>query len=36
MYEDDTTDAQGVLEGKTEENEDPVMDTGLDRNVPMP
>ena len=35
MYEDDNTDAEGGLTGNTEDDEDPAMDTGLDREVPM-
>ena len=36
MYEDETKDAEGGLASKTENDEDPVMDTGLDREVPTP
>ena len=36
MYEDYTTDAEGGVAGKTEDDKDPVMDTGLDREVPTP
>ena len=36
MYEDDTTDAEGGFSDKSEEDEIPVMDTGLDFQVPMP
>ena len=35
MYEYDTTDAEGGFAGKTEDDEDPVMTTGLDREVRM-
>ena len=34
MYENDTTDAEGGLAGKTEDDEDPVMATGSGREVP--
>ena len=36
MYEDDSTDLEGGLEGKTEDDEDPVIATGLYREVAMP
>ena len=36
MYEDDTMDAEGGLAGNTEDDEDPVMSTGLDCEVPTP
>ena len=36
MYEEDDIDAEGGLEGKTQYNEDTVIDTGLDFEVPMP
>ena len=35
-YENNTTDPEGVLVEKTKDNEDPVMATGLDREVPTP
>ena len=34
MYEEDTTDVEGVLAGNTEEDEDHSMDTGLYSKVP--
>ena len=36
MYEDDTIDAEGGLEEKSEDDEIPVMDTRLDRQLPTP
>ena len=36
MYEDDTTDVEGGLSGNVEDDEDPVMATGLYREVPTP
>ena len=36
MYEDNTTDEEGVFTGKAEDDEDPVMATGLDHEVPAP
>ena len=36
MYEDDTIDVEGGLADKSEDNEVPVMATGLDRQVPTP
>ena len=36
MYEDDTMDADVGLLGKTEDDEDPVMVTGLDLEVLTP
>ena len=36
MYEDGTKDAESGLAGNTEDYEDPVMGTGLDRKVPTP
>ena len=36
MYEDDTIDVEGGLAGKTEDNSDPAIATGLDREVPTP
>ena len=36
MYKYNTMDAEGGLSGNTEENEDPVIATGLDRKVPTP
>ena len=36
MYEDITTDAESGFAGNTEDYEDPLMDNGLDREVPMP
>ena len=35
-YEDNTTDAEGGFLVKTEDDEDPDMPTGLDREVPTP
>ena len=35
MYEDDTTDSEGGLEYKSEDNQIPVMATILDCQVPM-
>ena len=34
MYEDDSTYLEVGLEGKTEDDEDPVIATGLERKVP--
>ena len=34
MYEDDTTYVESGLAGNTEDDEDPALDTGLDREVP--
>ena len=34
--EDDTTDVEGGLANKSEDDEIPVMDTGLDHHVPKP
>ena len=36
MYEDYTTDLKGGLAGNTKDDEDPAMDTLLDREVPTP
>ena len=36
MYEENTTDVEGGLVGKTGYYEEPVMATGLDREVPTP
>ena len=36
MHEDNTTYAEDALAGIPEEGETPVMDTGLDREIPMP
>ena len=36
MYEDNTTDVESGLAGKTKNDEDPDMATGLDREVPTP
>ena len=36
MCEDETTDAEGGLEGNTEDDEEPAMDTGFEIKVPMP
>ena len=36
MYEDDTTYAEGGLADNTEDEEDPLMATGFDREVPTP
>ena len=36
MYEDNTTDAEGGLVDKSEDDDIPVMATGLDRQVPAP
>ena len=36
MYEDDTADAEGGFTGNTEDDEEPVIDTELDREVPDP
>ena len=36
MYQENTTYAEVGLKRKTEDNEDPVMATRLDRNVPTP
>ena len=36
MYEDDTTNVEGGFSGNVEDNEDPVMATGLYREVPTP
>ena len=35
MHEEDSMDTEGGLSGKTEDDEDLVMDTGLDPEVPM-
>ena len=36
MYEDDKTDAKGSMAGNTEDDEETVMSTGLDRDIPTP
>ena len=36
MYEDDTIDVEGILEGDTEDYEDPAMDNVLYREVTTP
>ena len=36
MYEDNTTYVEGGLAGNTEDKNTPAMDTGLDREFPMP
>ena len=36
MYEDDVTDAEGVLAGDNEEDENPILETGFDCEVPIP
>ena len=36
MYEENTINAEGDLAGETEDDEDPIMDTGLDHKVPTP
>ena len=36
MYDEDTTDVDGGLAVKTEEDEDPNIDTGLDCEFPTP
>ena len=36
MNEEDTMDVEGSLAGKTEDDDDPVMYTGLDHKVPTP
>ena len=36
IYEDNTADVNGGLAGNNEDDEDPVMATGLDHEVPTP
>ena len=36
MYDNDTRDVEGGLADKSEDDDIPVMDTGLDHQVPTP